>query len=195
MNHPQHAKLADYQNVRGEIADGDVLLFRPLRPGILGRLITRIGRGPYSHAELAVWCHGRLLSCGALRWHGVRAATLSGLVEDHDCQWDVFRVVPRRDGDYDRGLAVDYMLGILGQGYGWYDLLRTAAARMCLARLLIPPDIDDRRASTHPSFCRQAVSRSLNAGGIDPVHFRAHRATGPNDLARSTCLKYLFTLT
>ena len=40
-------KLVDYEEVRGQIADGDILLFR--RAGI----IAACGRSVYSHAAMA----------------------------------------------------------------------------------------------------------------------------------------------
>ncbi len=182
-----------YADARLLIQAGDVLLYRPSR-GVFGRLIARIGRGPYSHAEMAVWCHKRLLSCGSLQWRGVRAIAFSNLIQANSGQWDVFRVTPPQGESYAPALAVSHMIDILDERYGWRNLLRTAAARMCFVRLLIPPDIDDGHRSRYSPFCSQAVSRALNAGGVDPVKFCANRATGPNDLARSACLRYQLTL-
>lgn len=182
-------RSAIYYQVRSQIRDADLLLFRPRRR-ILGRLIATAGRSDYSHAAMAAWWNSRLMCLETVQGLGGRAALLSNLVAEHSI--DVFSAGATGE-QFDRHAAVDAMIGITGRRYGWWALSTAALIHLPVTRLLVRPQTDDHANGSLP-FCSQAVSRAYRAGGVDPVPNLADRQTEPGDLARSTFFQYRFTL-
>ena len=174
-----------------------LLGWRPDRPGFFGRLNRRIGRGEYTHFEVV--CLGdvgarALVAIGAIKFDGIREASLEAIVAEPGGHWDVFEVTPPDYIEYDGDAASAYMRSQLGQPYGWWSLI-TATARMCLfIRVAIPADLNDLKVTIGDKFCSQINSVAMAIGGLDPVPNCAHRQTGPNDLARSAVLRKVFTL-
>jgi hypothetical protein len=80
-----------YPEVRNQIRDGDVLLFRAGRQWY-SRLIAIGGRAEYSHAAMAVWWHDSLM-CVEMCWTGGQAARLSARVAESPTGIDVYRCV------------------------------------------------------------------------------------------------------
>jgi hypothetical protein len=186
---PEDRVTARYADVRDEIRDGDVLLFRPR--GLVWRLIAVAGRSQYTHASMAGWWHGRLMNV-EMTSGGGRAQMLSNIVARWPGVIDVFTVDPARR--FYRRNAVEAMIGITGIDYGRWNLLQAAFLHMPIVRCVVAPDLDDAAKSHWPPFCSQAVSTALRAGGVDPVPHLADRLTEPGDLARSAALQYRFTL-
>ena len=181
--------FARYADIRGEIAEGDLLLFR--RHG----LIAIAGRGEHSHAAKAAWWNDDLFLL-EVRALGGRAVTLSSQVERYPGRIDVFETNP--DGrwtQYDRSAAVRFMKRFAGCRYGWVNLVLAALLHLPVVRLLVPADTDDSALSHRPPFCSQAVAMAERlGGGVNPVQRLADRLTEPCDLARSPFYRYRFTL-
>ena len=183
----QHRAYAD---VRGEIRDADLLLFR--RRNWYTRLISVAGRSPYVHAAMAGWWKDRLM-CVEMTSGGGRAQLLSNIVERWPGACDVYRAnAARRRFSRQRTLAA--MIAITGKPYGRLNLGRAALLHLPIFRFLVPPDTDDGETTGWPPFCSQAVSMACRAGGVDPVPNLADRLTEPADLARSPFFEYRFTL-
>lgn len=187
MNEPI---LIRYSDVRHEIRDADLLLFR--RRSRIARLIAVAGRSPYVHAALAGWWKDRLM-CVEMTSGGGRAQLLSNLAARWPEVIDVYRTntTGRR---FSRQRALRAMIGITGRRYGWLSLCRAAVLHMPVCRFLVHPDTNDFDASTWPPFCSQAVAMAHRAGGVDPVPNLADRLTEPGDLGRSPFYEYRFTL-
>lgn len=183
--------LVPYSLARRRIRDGDLLLFRRRR-GAMQKLIAVAGRSNYCHAAMAAWWNGRLMCLETVQSHGGRAVLLSTALAD-DPDWiDVYRVKASRRR-FDREKAVASMIEMTGKRYGWGNLLHAAMLHLPVLRLFTIP-LDDDRANGSLPFCSDAVSRSLRAGGIDPVPHLADAGTEPADLARSAAVVYRFTL-
>jgi hypothetical protein len=179
-----------YADVRDEIRDADLLLFR--RRNWYTRLIGVAGRSPYVHAAMAGWWKDRLM-CVEMTAGGGRAQLLSNIVQ----QWPGACDVLRANADhrrFSRQRALAAMIAITGKPYGRLNLCRAALLHLPIFRFLVPADIDDAAADAWPPFCSQAVSMACRRGGVDPVPNLADRLTEPADLARSPFFEYRFTL-
>lgn len=186
----QQLRFVHYADVRSQIADGDLLLFR--RRG----LISKAGRGMHSHAAKAAWWDGHLFCLEVREWFGGRAVTLSSQVQRHPGRIDVFAANP---GDrwprYDRRQALVLMRRLAGCDYGYRHVLAASLLHLPLVRLWMQADTDDQAINSLPPFCSEAVSRAERlGGGVDPVLHLADRLTEPADLARSLFYRYRFTL-
>ena len=173
--------LVPYNVVRRKIRDGDLLLFRPR--GLWTRLIPVAGRSVYAHAAMAGWWEDRLM-CVEMTQGGGRAQLLSNLVEQWPGVIDLLPIqtpIPRR---FSRARALEAMLEITGQRYGWGNLVRAAFLHLPVFRFLVSPEMEDGANGT-PPFCSQALATAYRAGGRDPVPNLADRLTEPGDLARS----------
>ena len=187
MNEPIHVRYAD---VRDEIRDADLLLFR--RRNLITRLIAVAGRSEYVHAAMAGRWNDRLM-CVEMTSGGGRAQLLSNIVRQWPGVVDVYHANAARRR-FSRRRALLAMIGITGTRYGWANLGRAALLHLPVFRFLAQPDTNDCEASTWPPFCSQAVAMADRAGGIDPVPNLADRLTEPSDLARSEFYEYRFTL-
>lgn len=179
-----------YAEVRNQIRDGDLLLFRSRGA------IAVAGRGVHVHAAKAAWWDEDLF-CLETRWLlGARAVTLSSQVARYPGRIDVFEVNPdRRWPTYNRRGAIRYLRRLAGQPYGYGGLLRAALRHVPLVRWWVPQELNDQAVSRRPPFCSQAcVMADRLGGGVDPVPQLADRLTEPADLARSPFYRYRFTL-
>ena len=185
-----HTNVASYRDVRSEIADSDLLLFRRRS------LISIAGRGEHSHAAKAAWWDGDLFCLEIREWHGGRAVTLSSQVERYSGRIDVFGANPdNRWPEYDRAGATRSMRRLAGCDYGYRGVLAAAVLHLPLVRLCFEADVDDLAENRWPPFCSQAcVLSDRQGGGVDPVPHLADRLTLPADLARSPFYQYRFTL-
>jgi hypothetical protein len=141
---------------------------------------------------MAAWWNGRLMCLETIQGRGGRAVLLSNLVQERSGRIDVYAAGASGE-PFDRQAAVEAMIEITGQRYGWWSLLRTALVHLPVARLFVRPSTDDAANGSLP-VCSQAVARAMRAGGVDPVPNLADRATEPGDLARSVFFRYRFTL-
>ena len=128
----QHRAYAD---VRGEIRDADLLLFR--RRNWYTRLISVAGRSPYVHAAMAGWWKDRLM-CVEMTSGGGRAQLLSNIVERWPGACDVYRAnAARRRFSRQRTLAA--MIAITGKPYGRLNLGRAALLHLPIFRFWFRP--------------------------------------------------------
>ena len=188
----QHSQpiLARYQDVRGRIRDGDLLLFR--RRG----LISIAGRGRHSHAAKAAWWGDDLFLLEVLQGVGGRAVTLSSQVRRSPGRYDVYETNPEdRWPQYDRDAATRFMRRLCGCDYGYCGVAVAALLHLPLVRWFVKPDVDDGAVDRRPPFCSHACAMADRlGGGVDPVANLADRLTEPADLARSPFYRYRCTL-
>lgn len=213
---PAEPRLLRYREVRGQIRDADLLLFRRGRPpradgegGVPGRfslsrligsvpslLIAVAGRGQHSHAAKAAWWDEDLFCVEIRGLSGGRAVTLSSQVQRRPGRIDVYRTNPEnRWPDYDRAGASRFMKRLCGCDYGYGGLAAAAVLHLPLVRWFVEPEVDDRAVDRRPPFCSHACAMADRlGGGVDPVRHLADRLTEPADLARSPFYEYQFTL-
>ena len=181
MNNETSPRLVRYRDVRREIRDGELLLFR--RRG----LIAACGRGRHSHAAKAAWWGGDLFLLETRAVRGCRAVTLSSQVRRYPGRIDVYETNPfDRWPEYDRAAAVRFMRRLAGSEYGYLGIAEAALLHLPLVRLLVRPDVDDNARSRRPPFCSQACAMADRlGGGVDPVPHLADRLTEPADLCEA----------
>ncbi len=193
-----NTKLVDYNAVRHEIWNGDLLLFKKRKVGFLDGMIAIAGRGVYSHAAKAAWWKNDLFCLEVREFHGGRAVCLSSQVKRHPGRIDVYR--PNADNrwpSYDAEASVATMKRYAGDDYGYVNVIGTALTHLPFVRIFVRPDVNDTRCqkNKYPPFCSEAVATAERlGGGVDPIPHLADRFSEPSDLARSPFYKYLFTL-
>ena len=197
MKTDETLKRIKYENVRHEIWNADLLLFRKRRIGLMDGMIAVAGRGVHSHAAKAAWWNDDLFCLEVREFHGGRAVSLSSQVRKYPGRIDVYRPnAGNRWPNYDPEKAVEMMRKLAGCDYGYWNVILTAMTHLPLLRIFVRPDRNDDTTwdLRRPPFCSQAVSLADKIGGVDPVPHLADRFTEPADLARSPFYKYLFTL-
>lgn len=187
-----------YDDVRHEIWNGDLLLFRKRRVGFLDAMIAIAGRGVHSHAAKAAWWKDDLFCLEVREFHGGRAVTLSSQVRKYPGRIDVFRPNPQnRWPHYDAARSLEIMRRFAGMDYGYGNVLWTALTHMPLLRVFVRPAVNDEKTCDFrsPPFCSEAVAAAERiGGGVDPIPHLADRFSEPADLARSPFYQYIFTL-
>ncbi len=183
-------RSAVYSEVRDQIRDGDLLLYRA-KQKLSNRLIAR-GTRLLAHAAMAAWWGNVLMLVEMVQTGGGRAVTLSSQVKGWPGQYDLYSTNPHRL-EFNRRLAADAMIRLAGTPYGWRALLRMFVRRLPIVRLCVKPADDDQANGTMP-HCSAAITRACRIGGQDPVKNLADWATTPADLGRSPFFRYQFTL-
>lgn len=203
-----------YKEVRIDIWESDVLLFRG--NGLISKLIKIAGKGEYSHVGLASWqwsknYHGvfvphRLELVEFREFKGGRIVNLSTQVDQFSGLIDVYRPcrkIQTYDDQHMGGQWVslnsievtDTMRLMTGLPYGWKRIWYLAKQSILGLRLFSLPNVnDDYVSSTYP-VCSTAVCRSFRKSGYDLVKNKSDEDCDPSDIARSSVLSYLFTLT
>lgn len=202
----------DFHTAKKYIQEGDILLFRGT--GCVARWIKKAGKGPYSHVAMASWRDSpkSFLECVEFReWKGGRTVSLLGQVKLFPGQIDVYRVCPehvrlsaiiqnnnveilQETVYYDGVMATDYMRSLTGLPYGWSRIINILKYHAPISRWLFKPDINDKEDNIYP-ICSTAVVEAIRKHYVDLVPFKSDKDTEPSDIARSSCINYLFTLT
>lgn len=186
--------LVPYDELRSLVLDGDLLLWRPVNiPGRLFCLISSIYHRQWtrhSHASMAAWApNRRLYNLEMIQWVGGRHIPLSLQVAHYPQSCEIWRPLSDK---FDGERAVHHMLWLMGQHYGWCDLLRIATTHS-LPKLFQhrPVNSDD---PDEPRVCSSAYAwAARTGGGIDPCPAKPDRFVTPADLALSGFAKYLAT--
>lgn len=174
--------------------NGDLLLFRG--QGLIARAIGTAGRSRYTHAGMALVCHGVPLCLEMREFRGGRAVTLASQVKRFPGRIDLFTPSEAFARLYQRESAAQFMLLKTGHQYNYRGLWKAAWLHLPFIRWLVSPDMrDDAPANGMPDYCSQAVANAARLGGqVDPVPGLADRLTEPADLARSHLWRYACTL-
>ena len=184
MHCPGHIAIMNdllYCDARLLIHDGDFVLFPP--SSVIGRLIANGKR--YSHAGMVYWDQiagkKRLILAHTLQFSGGETAFFSGQVKRYG-PLSIFRPPE----SYNTEAAVDEMLTIIGQKYGWRAFFRAAAQHTLVIKRWFPSLSDEEvRRRGLWGMCSQEVSAAAVAGGFDPSD-KPNSITEPNDLTEKT---------
>ncbi|HUW09569.1 MAG TPA: hypothetical protein VM537_07540 [Anaerolineae bacterium] len=186
--------LVPYNELRNSVRNGDLLLWRattiPGRIICLGTSLRHRQRIRHSHASMAAWgANGRLYNLEMIQWYGGRHVWLSGQVDKFPRSCEVWRpIAPRYDG-YG---AVQQMLWLMGQHYGWANFIHLAVRTMFPHIILPKPknSIDPDQ----PLVCSSAYSWAARTGGqVSPCPNKSDIDITPADLALSGFAHYLAT--
>ena len=175
-----------YDQVRAQIQDGDVLLYRGR--SLASRVIRWATGSPYSHAGLAVWWNERLMVLEAVG-KGVVVTPLSVNVRWYhgDVEWFTTADPITRE---DRRRLVDIAQKELGKEYA------TWKAVILGLRRVLGADIDRRDSIRRERklFCSLYVASVYNAIGRDLKEGVSDAFTSPADIAQSPHLRRVAAL-
>jgi hypothetical protein len=162
-------RILSYDEARGLIRSGDVLLWRPT--SLMGRMICRLTRQPYAHVGLAGWIgespdgtNSVLMAFEFLQWYGGIAVTLSSQAHRWPGKCDVFRfTAPEFAWEYRRRRAMLRMARRTGSRYGWRNFWRVGFRRWFrfwtgLDALAGVDFTDGRVDESTPLVCSEAVA-------------------------------------
>jgi hypothetical protein len=170
----------DYAEVRENIKDGDIVLFRG--KSLLSRIIYLFTRSPYSHAGIVAWWDQRLMVLEAVG-AGVIASRLSIVVKKYDGNAELWTA---NADDIDRAEIVAAAKVMLGKRYSKWKLLGN------LRVVLFGPRQGDETDPDIPPeeyVCSEYVSRAWRAGGVDLKKGASDRFTKPVDIASSPAIR------
>ena len=179
------SKILKYDQVRREIKDGDILLYKGkgvLRSGFIPTLVQLVTRSPYSHAGIAVWWNDRLMVIEAIG-NGVIVNPVSlsldryhARVEWFSCQEEI-RDEKRRE-------MIRYAQEELGKGYAAWLAFRF------MVKMLFTGGFDkgDPVQREKSYYCSEFVSNIYTHAGLDLRKGRSDRYMSPDDIARSPLL-------
>ncbi|HRI67598.1 MAG TPA: hypothetical protein PK156_25310 [Polyangium sp.] len=172
-----------YSQVRDEIEDGDVILFRG--EAELSHVIAGISQSAYSHAGFVLsWYHRRMLLSAEMP--KVLAMPLSLKVAHYKGRIDWYKLLPegRAQLDLER-LAVEALTN-LGLEYGTSKLFELAS------HFILGTNADDDDCCPETFVCSQYVSRCYRLAGLD-LSTKSDLATVPGEIAVSPMLCYQAT--
>ena len=182
----------EYCEVRGQINDADIALFRPgWKPSSNMIAYFSHKRSPYCHAAMVAWWHQRLFLLHTVQWRGGEGLALSQQVRDYPGHWDIYRV--KKNRKFNSQAAVNAAIDTVGKDYGWYALARAGITHLPFIRGWFPPRKEDEE-NGNLEYCSSAVDSWVRKGGIDLCPNLAGKFTEPGDIANSDSLKYMFTL-
>jgi hypothetical protein len=175
------APAVEYDDNRGEIKNGDVLLYRGR--SLESRLIRWATRSRYSHAGLAVWWNGRLMVMEAVG-RGVVVTPLSKNVSLYPGYVEWFTSVEEIP-DHERLQMVEFAQQELGKEYALWRAVLLGVRR------LFQHDVEtrDRMRRELRLFCSHYVAQAYNAVGRDLKKGVSDRFMSPGDVAASPLLK------
>lgn len=181
---------AGYEDVRGEIRDGDILLYKGQT--VVSRLIEFFTRSEYSHAGIAAWWNERLMVVEATH-KGVFVDTLrrsigryNGDVEWWSCKKEIKIDQPARNQ------MVKYAQKLLGSEFAFGGLLLFP----CKQIICFVIDLFKRGPlrKVKRFFCSSLVSAIYNHINLDLRKDKNDLFTSPADISNSPLLCYRATL-
>lgn len=209
-------ELLDYSVAKPLIQEADLLLFRGT--SLVSWFIGKATESRYSHVGMASWVNGNtdpgaVLECIEFReGGGGRAMNLERVVRRYPETIDVYRPIPvwaswefdpvthetkLVEKEFDGKAVTRTMRKLTGLPYGWRRMWWIAKHKMVGLRFLYNQDdlmIDDVEDVVYP-VCSTAAAYAYNKNGYDLMHNRSDQWTQPSDIAMSTRLAGLFTLT
>jgi hypothetical protein len=178
-------RLKTYAEVRGQVEDCDVFLFRGRY--LISKLFERVDFSYYSHAALASWWGDRLMILQA-EGPGIQAIPMSVAVGTYPGRVDWYKLKKDDFTGWEKRLAavLTEAKSDLGLGYGFVDLLRNIWHWIAKVKLADP-------VYPRAMFCSEYVERCFREGGMSLTD-RPDIATFPKDIAASPHLSYVATI-
>jgi hypothetical protein len=174
-------KMVQYNDVRSQIGDGDIILFRGTI--LLSRIIELISHGDYSHCALAANWGERKMILQAELIGGVQAVPLSIAVGTYKGRVDWFRITPAAREQLNIAALMAEARADLGLGYAKEGMLK--AAEHFLFGAHITEDPKDPRAL----FCSQYVERCYRKAGLR-LSKEGDNVTSPTQISASRAIEY-----
>jgi hypothetical protein len=180
---PPHPDGLSYQDLRGQIRTGDLLLFRGNR--VFSDAIERLSDSPYSHVAILARWNDRVIAFQA-DTQGVQLLPASKMVCKYQgkVDWWSLKSELRDRGVFDPKALLDASLTLLGIKYGYWTLIKLGF-RILLGRAT---PRKDAHATPDSLFCSQFVSRCFRAASHDVLDVNPNAddaCTSPANFATS----------
>ncbi len=179
------SKRLKYLEVRHEIKDGDILLYKgkgAFRSGIIPTLVQWVTRSPYAHAGIVVWKKKRLRVIEAIGEGVIVNSLTSSLVRYHaTVEWFICK---EEISDEKRREMILYAQKQLGKSYAVF------LAFWFMIKLLFTGRFNKRDRSREEKYyyCSEFVANVYSHVGLDLKKGRSDRYMSPDDIARSPLL-------
>lgn len=173
-------KQLRYANVRAQIEDGDIFLFRGTI--LLSRIIEKYSHGNYSHCAIAAAWGDRKMLLQAELSGGVQAVPISVAAGTYKGRVDWYSLRPEVRAKIDVAALLREAKADLGLSYATSELLRVAAHN--IFRAALPKDSVDPKAL----FCSEYVARCFRKAGL--VFDASDVGTSPSQIAASDALQF-----
>lgn len=183
LDAPQGPKLS-YKQVRKQLLDADVLLFRGTRP--ISRMLQAGARSSYSHCGLVAWWHRRAMLLHA-ESACIQAVPLSHALHSYPGEVDWYQIRSEERDPATVLRIIEEAQVNLGLSYAHTDLLRSILNDV--AGMELPEDCEEPRAL----FCSQYVARCFRRAGL-PLHPQSDIETFPSEIALSPVLHFVGTI-
>lgn len=176
-----------YDQIRSQIKDGDVLLYKGkgfIRSGFVATLVQIVTRSEYSHAGIAVWWNKRLMVIEAVR-NGVIVNPLSlslkryqATVEWYSCNEEIISDEKRRE-------MILFAQEELGKSFAVFLAFWFMIKILFIGRF----GESDRFQREKRYYCSEFVSNVYTCVGLDLKKERSDRYMSPDDIAHSHLLR------
>ncbi len=166
----------EYRDIRGDLRDGDVLLFcgKPL----LARIVRTLTLGDYSHCGIVASWGGRKMLMHCSLKGGVHSLPVSAALRTFPGDFEWFAVRPEHRDRLDVSALMREGLAHLGESYQVMRSLR-AGAHVYLGASAPDPEA---------FHCSGYVARCFRAAGL-PLAEEDDVLMSPSDIARSFALE------
>ena len=179
----REAPRAVYDDVRGRIRTGDVLLFRGRT--LFSRAIRLMTGSIYSHVAIAAWWADHLVVFESRRQGGVRVRPLRRALRGYDGQVDWWALRPDVAARLDPKALLHRAVGEVGKPYAIRGVL-ALAWRLVAGRLA---GSGDAVSLPQALFCSQYVSLCFREANVDLAPDVEDACTSPGAIARSGLLE------
>jgi len=177
--------MATYKEVRNQIKDGDILLYKGkgiFTSGFVPTLVQWVTGSPYAHAGIAAWWNDRLMIIEAIG-SGVIANPISLSLERYKATVEWFQYREEISDDVRRNMVITAQED-LGKGYAIWKTVWFAIKILFLQKF----EERDERREENKYFCSQFVAHVYSSAGLDLKKDRADGEIAPGDIAKSPVL-------
>jgi uncharacterized protein YycO len=178
-------KLLKYHEVRREIKDGDILLYKGkglFRSGFIPTLVQWVTRSPYAHAGIVVWRKNRLRVIEAIGKGVIVNSLTSSLIRYHaTVEWFSCK---EEISDEKRREMILYAQKQLGKGYAVFLSFWFMIKLLFIGRF----SKSDRSREEKYYYCSEFVANVYSHVGLDLKKERSDRYMSPDDIASSSRL-------
>jgi hypothetical protein len=174
-----------YNEVRNQIKDGDILLYKGkgiFTSGLVPTLVQWVTRSPYAHAGIAAWWNNRLMVVEAIG-NGVIANPISLSLRRYKATVEWFQYKEEISDD-DRCNIVRIAQEDLGKGYAIWRTVWFAVKILFIRNF----KGKNERREENKYFCSEFVAHVYTAVGLDLRRDRLDRDVTPADIAKSRLL-------
>ncbi len=177
-----------YQKHRGEIEDGDILLYRGT--DFTSKYIRLMTGSNYSHAAVAAKWNERLMILEAVG-NGVVTMRLSANLKHHDGQVECWRSIKSLSED-DRKIMISFAKDQLGKEYNFFQVAMFGLK--LLFNIKASPKSKKIKGADTQYFCSEYVTAIYAKAGITLGIKLGPRDVSPEVLCESEALKQIFVI-